>query len=129
MNENKVEKPFKNIIDDRKRKEEVGDIILAYLTNQNLINMKKDFNHLTIEFGYLFQDNDNNIVTLVKVETPSRLFKKNKTFFVAYQENKLMLLTNGFDYVLFKKTSEDMLKMHNVDINSLNKKDYFMELY
>ena len=116
MNENKVEKPFKNIIDDRKRKEEVGDIILAYLTNQNLI-------------GYLFQDNDNNIVTLVKVETPSRLFKKNKTFFVAYQENKLMLLTNGFDYVLFKKTSEDMLKMHNVDINSLNKKDYFMELY
>lgn len=129
MNENKVEKPFKNIIDDRKRKEEVGDIILAYLTNQNLINMKKDFNHLTIEFGYLFQDNDNNIVTLVKVETPSRLFKKNKTFFVAYQENKLMLLTNGFDYVLFKKTSEDMLKMHNVDLNSLNKKDYFMELY
>ncbi len=129
MSEKIVEKPFKNIIDDRNKKEETGDLILKYLTNQNLINMKKDLNYLTLEFGYLFQDNDNNIVALVKVQTAGGLFKKKKTFFVGYQQNNLMLLGNGFNDILFRKTSDDMLKMHNVDMSSLNKKSYFMQLY
>ena len=121
----KANKPFKNIINDREKKEETGDIILSFLMEQNLINCKKELSHLMIEFGYLLQDNYNDVSALVKVVTAN----KNKTFFIAYQECKLMLLGNGFDDILFRKISFDMLKMYNVDIVNLNKKDYFMELY
>ena len=64
---NEVENPFKNIINDKKQKEEIGDTIIAFLENQKLIDMKKELKHLLIEFGYLLKDNNNEIVTLVKV--------------------------------------------------------------
>lgn len=124
MEEKIIDEPFKNIIDDKKVKVKIGDTILSYLINQNLIDIENDLNHLVVEFGYLFQDNDNNIVTLIKVETANKL----KTFFVACQENKLILLTDEFNEALFRKTANDMLKMHKVDMTNLNRKDYFMEL-
>ncbi len=39
-----------------------------------------------------------------------------------------MLLENNFDENKFKKISQDMLTMHKVDLNSINPKDYSMEL-
>ena len=35
---NEVENPFKNIINDKKQKEEIGDTIIAFLENQKLID-------------------------------------------------------------------------------------------
>ncbi len=127
---NEVENPFKNIINDKKQKEEIGDTIIAFLENQKLIDMKKELKHLLIEFGYLLKDNNNEIVTLVKVKTPSKLLKKEKIFFLAMQQGELILLDNNkFNELVFRKVSDDMLKMHNVNMDSLNPKDYFMELY
>lgn len=127
---NEVENPFKNIINDKKQKEEIGDTIIAFLENQKLIDIKKELKHLLIEFGYLLKDNNNEIVTLVKVKTPSKLLKKEKIFFLAMQQGELILLDNNkFNELVFRKVSDDMLKMHNVNMDSLNPKDYFMELY
>lgn len=84
---NEVENPFKNIINDKKQKEEIGDTIIAFLENQKLIDMKKELKHLLIEFGYLLKDNNNEIVTLVKVKTPSKLLKRKKYF--SWQCNKV----------------------------------------
>ena len=127
---NEVENPFKNIINDKIQKEEIGDTIIAFLENQKLIDIKKELKHLLIEFGYLLKDNNNEIVTLVKVKTPSKLLKKEKIFFLAMQQGELILLDNNkFNELVFRKVSDDMLKMHNVNMDSLNPKDYFMELY
>lgn len=46
------------------------------------------------------------------------------------QQGELILLDNNkFNELVFRKVSDDMLKMHNVNMDSLNPKDYFMELY
>ncbi|MDE5630292.1 MAG: hypothetical protein K2I70_01705, partial [Bacilli bacterium] len=65
----------------------------------------------------------------LKVITPSKILKKSKTFYLSIQEGNMMLLDNHFDEAMFQKVSSDMLVMHKVDVNNLNKKDYIMELY
>ena len=41
----------------------------------------------------------------------------------------MMLLTENFDEDKFRNISNDMLNMHKVDLNTINKKDYIMQLY
>ncbi len=122
-----VKNPFKNVIADKKTKEDIGDGVLAYLVNAKEIT-KEDFKNLKIEFGYLFLDDDNEVNTLLKVIVPKKLFKHEKVFYIAIQKKRLMLLGDNFTEQLFRKTSQDMLVMHKVDLNNKNNNDYFMEL-
>ena len=119
--------PFKNIITDKKSKEDVGDNVLAYLVNIQKID-QNDFKDIIIEFGYLFLDNNNVYSSLLKVTIPKKIFKPEKIFYIAIQHKKIMLLENNFNEDLFKKTSHDMLVMHKVDLNTVNQNDYFMQL-
>ena len=118
---------FKNIITNKKAKEDVGDNTLAYLVNTKLIT-KNDFKGLIIEFGYLFLDNNNSYCSLLKVIIPKKLLKSERTFYIAIQNKQIILLDNNFNDTLFKKTSTDMLTMHKVDQNKINKNDYLMQL-
>ncbi len=119
--------PFKNIITDKQAKEDIGDNVITYLINSKKITTN-DFKNLIIEFGYLFLDNDNNYSSLLKVIVPGKLFKSERVFYVAIQKKSIMLLENGFDDNQFKKISQDMLVMHKVDLNSIDSKDYSMQL-
>lgn len=40
-----------------------------------------------------------------------------------------MLLNEKFNEEMFRKISYDMLTMHGVDLNTINKNEYIMELY
>ncbi|MDE6142394.1 MAG: zinc ribbon domain-containing protein [Bacilli bacterium] len=125
-----LDKPFENIITDKNYKENIADIVLAFLIDKKLISKDKDLKHLRVEFGYLLlPENTENVCALLKVITPSKILKKSKTFYLSIQEGNMMLLDNHFDEAMFQKVSSDMLVMHKVDVNNLNKKDYIMELY
>ena len=92
--------------------------------------MEKDLKHLVIEFGYLLLPEDHNKVSaLLKVITPKRIFKEQKVFYLGVQEGNMLLLNEKFDEAMFRKVSHDMLTMHKVDLNTINRNDYLMELY
>ena len=61
MNEDIV---FKNEIDNKQLKENLGDAAIAVLTNLKLIKLPKDLNHLIVEFGYLLVKPDGKICTM-----------------------------------------------------------------
>ena len=118
---------FKNIITDKKAKEDIGDHVLAYLLNQKKI-YEQEFKNIIIEFGYLFLDDNNVYSSLLKVVLPQNTFGSSKIFYIGIQNERIMLLENGFNEDMFKKTSQDMLVMHKVDVNNINKDDYYMQL-
>ncbi len=125
-----MDKPFKNVITNKTYKENVADTALSILIDKKLISKEKDLKHLVVEFGYLLlPDNTEDLCALLKIITPKRLLSKSKIFYVAIQQGNMMLLDNRFDEAMFRKTSADMLVMHKVDLNTINSKDYIMELY
>ena len=65
----------------------------------------------------------------MKITTPKKLFQSQKVFYLGSQAGKLMLLNDSFGEEMFRKVSQDMLLKHNVDINSINRNEYIMELY
>ena len=128
--EMEVEKPFKNIITYKNYKENVADTALSILIEKKLISKDKDLKHLTVEFGYLLlPDETADVCGLLRIVTPKGLLSKSKIFYVAIQQGKMMLLDERFDDNMFRKVSLDMLAMHKVDIDNINRKDYIMELY
>ena len=86
--------PFKNIITDKQAKENIGDNVLAYLININKITTN-DFKNIIIEFGYLFLNNAYS--SLLKVVVPKKLLSSQKVFYIAIQQERIMLLENNFD--------------------------------
>ena len=126
MNLNEV---FDNVITNKQYKESIANEALAMLLNKKLIT-NNNLKNLIVEFGYLLlPKNKNNVSTLFKVIIPKKLFQNKKIFYFGTQENKLLLLNQDFNEALFKKISYDMLTMHKVDLNSINSKDYMMQLY
>ena len=124
---NNLSNPFQNVITNQQAKENIGDNVLAYLINIKKITTN-DFKNLVIEFGYLFLTHDNTYSSLLKVILPKKLLRPQKIFYIGIQQGKIMLLDNNFNENMFKKVSQDMLAMHKVDLNSINPKDYSMEL-
>lgn len=121
---------FKNVISDKKMKEEIGDAVISLLTNKGLISFPKDLKHLVIEFGYLFVRDGSDIpITMLKVITPKRLFSKQKVFYFGSRDNKLLLLNDSFNENIFRQYQNEMFLMHKVDINTINWSEYKMELY
>ena len=66
--------------------------------------------------------------SLLKVVLPPNELGTSKIFYIGIQDKHIMLLENEFNEDMFKKTSQVMLTMHKVDLNSINKKDYYMQL-
>ena len=103
------------------------------MANDKLISLDKDLKHLVVEFGYLLlPENSNNVSdvkTLLKVMPPKKMFQSQKTYYLATQDGKLLLLNERFNEAIFRKISNDVLLMHKVDLNTIDKKDYTMELY
>lgn len=125
-----IDKPFKNVINNKEYKENVADMALNLLIDKNLISKAKDLKHLRVEFGYLLlPETKENICALLKVITPKKLLSKSKVFYLAIQEGKMMILGNDFNESMFRKVSSDMLAMHKVDLDKINPKDFIMELY
>jgi len=121
---------MENGIKNKQYKEKLADTAIALLVNKKLISMEKDLKNLIVEFGYLLlPENHDEVSSLLKVTTPKRLLQSQKVFYLGVQKGKMMLLTEGFDESTFRKISNDMLNMHKVDLNSLDKKDYIMQLY
>ena len=70
-------RPYKNVITDKKYKEQIADTAIAILVNNNLISMKKDLKHLIVKFGYLLlNEKTNELHTLIKVMPPKKMFQK-----------------------------------------------------
>ena len=123
-------RPYKNVITDKKYKEQIADTAIAILVNNNLISMKKDLKHLIVKFGYLLlNEKTNELHTLIKVMPPKKMFQKQKVFYLGSQEGKLLLLNEMFTEELYIKTKTRMLTLHQVDLNTINERDYGMELY
>lgn len=120
---------FKNVIDDKQLKENLGDAALSVLANLKLIELPKDLNHLIVEFGYLFITPKEEISTMLKVVPPKRLFKPQKTYYFGSQDGKLMLLNETFTEETFRKIQQDMFNMHKVNYALEDKSKYKMELY
>lgn len=123
------DKVFKNAIKNKELKESIGDAAISLLCNQKLIDTPKDLKHLIVEFAYLFQNDKEEPVTMIKVITPKRLFNPSKVFYFGSQNGNLLLLNNKFNEEAYKKIQNDMFVMHKVDILSINWNDYKMELY
>ncbi len=125
-----IDNTFDNIINNRAIKEQLGNAALALLVSHKFISMEKDLNHLVVEFGYLLMPKDSNDVsTLMKITTPKKLFQSQKVFYLVSQGDKLLLLNESFSEDMFRKVSQDMLMRHKVDINTINRNEYIMELY
>lgn len=125
-----IDKPFQNVITNKTYKENVADTALSILIDKKLISKDKDLKNLKVEFGYLLlPDNTEDLCALLKIITPKRMLAKSKIFYVAIQQGNMMLLDDRFDEAMFRKVSEDMLVMHKVDLNTVNSKDYTMELF
>lgn len=125
-----INNSFKNEIQNKKLKENITDAALAILINNKLISLDKDLKHLVVEFGYLLlPEKSDKVATLLKVMPPKRMFQPQRTYYLGSQEGKLLLLNENFNETMFKKISNDMLIMHKIDLNTINKKDYMMELY
>ena len=122
-----IDNPFKNIITDKTAKVDVGDHVLAYLVNQNILD-KQELMNIAVEFGYLLLDDDNHYSSLLKVIVPQNQFGPTKIFYIGIQKERILLLDNNFNEEMFKKVSNDMLVMHKVDINNKNEDDYIMHL-
>lgn len=130
MNNHIISKPFKNAIKNRELKEQIGDSALSLLANNKLIELDKDSKHLVIEFGYLLLPNDTDKpAALLKIITPKKLFNASKVFYIAIQKGEMMILDEKFNEEIFEKVSTDMLTMHGIDISTINKNEYIMELY
>ena len=121
-------KPFKNMITDRDTKEFIGDKTIELLHKERLINLRNDLNHLSIEFGYLFEDENYVLHALIKVIPNKRFLRKERVFYLWTNEGELTLLNDKFTDKVFDEMSSEMLIKHQVDIN-LDKRNYFMELY
>lgn len=121
-------KPFKNMITDRDTKEFIGDKAIELLHKERLINLRNDLNHLSIEFGYLFEDENYVLHVLIKVIPNKRFLRKERVFYLWTNEGELTLLNDKFTDKVFDEMSSEMLIKHQVDIN-LDKRNYFMELY
>ena len=127
MEENNI---FDNIINNKAIKEQLADTALALLASHKFISMEKDLKHLVVEFGYLLMPKDRDEVsTLIKITTPKKLFQSQKVFYLVSQGDKLLLLNESFSEDMFRKVSQDMLMRHKVDINTINRNEYIMELY
>ena len=113
----------------REIKEHLGDAAIACLVNAKLIEMPKDLKHLVVEFGYLFLMPNGEPSTMLKVITPKRLFKPQRTYYFGSQDGKLMLLNQGFTEDTFRKIQNDMFNMHQVNYALEDKSKYKMELY
>ena len=128
-----ISNPDKNVIQNKALKENIADAALSILANDRLISLEKDLKHLVVEFGYLFlPENSNNVSdvkTLLKVMPPKKMFQSQKTYYLGTQDGKLLLLNESFNEAMFRKISNDVLLMHKVDLNTIDKKDYTMELY
>lgn len=123
-------KPYENGIKNKQYKEKLADTAIALLVNKKLISMEKDLKNLIVEFGYLLlPDNHDEVSSLLKITTPKRLLQNQKVFYMGVQKGKMMLLTENFDENTFRKISNDMLNMHKVDLNTMDRKDYIMQLY
>lgn len=121
---------FKNAIGNRKAKEYIGDVAISILTEKRLISIPRDLDHLVIEFGYLFlKEGGGTPITMIKVLTPKRLFKKQKVFYMGSQDDDFLLFDDSFDENTFRKIQKDMFVKHNVDISTINWNEYKMELY
>ena len=123
------EKVFENVIDDKKIKEDFGDLAISVLVNGKLIDINKDLKHLVVEFGYLFKISENNFTTMFKMTIPKKLFSKERVFYFGTQNGNLMLLNSSFNEEMFRKIQHDMFIMHHVDIEKENRNQYIMELY
>ena len=126
MNEDIV---FKNEIDNKQLKVNLGDAAIAVLTNLKLIKLPKDLNHLIVEFGYLLVKPDGEICTMLKVMPPKRLFKPQKTYYFGSQDGKLMILNESFTEETFRKIQTDMFNMHKINYALEDISKYKMELY
>ena len=125
-----ISKLFENGITNKKYKEHLADSALAILVNNKLISKEKDFKHLVVEFGYLLlPDNHDEVSAVLKVVIPKKMFRNEKIFYFGVQKGKIMLLNESFNEAMFRKVSNDMLTMHKVDLNTINRNDYIMELY
>ena len=132
MEENNVniENTFNNVISDKALKENLADTALSLLASHKFISLEKDLKHLVVEFGYLLMPKDRDEVsTLMKVTTPKKLFQAPKVFYLGSQSGKLMLLNENFGEDMFRKVSQDMLTRHKVDMTTINRNEYIMELY
>ena len=130
MEENNINNTFDNIISNKAIKEQLADTALALLASHKFISMEKDLKHLVVEFGYLLMPKDcDEVSTLIKITTPKKLFQSQKVFYLGSQAGKLMLLNENFGEDMFRKVSQDMLMRHKVDMNSINRNEYIMELY
>lgn len=74
-------------------------------------------------------ENHDDVCSLLKITTPKRLFQSQKVFYLGVQKGKMLLLSKDFDEDNFRKISNDMLTMHKVDLNTINRNNYIMELY
>lgn len=125
-----ISNPFKNEIKNKYYKESIADMSLALLIDKNLISKEKDLKNLVVEFGYLLLPNgSDNVCALLKVMPPKRLFEKQRVFYLGTQEDKLLLLNESFNEAMFRKVSSDMLVMHKVDLDEVDRRDYIMKLY
>lgn len=126
----RAKEPFENGIKNRELKEQLADTALSLLASHKFISLEKDLNHLVVEFGYLLLPKDSDKVSaLIKVITPKKIFQPSKVFYLGTQDGNMMLLNEKFNEEMFRKVSYDMLTMHGVDLNTINKNEYIMELY
>jgi len=132
MGENNVntENKYDNLISDKGLKEKLADTALALLANHKFISLEKDLKHLVVEFGYLFMPKErDHVSTLMKITTQKKLFQPSKVFYLGTQDGKLLLLNENFGEDMFRKVSQDMLIRHKVDMTTINRSEYIMELY
>jgi len=119
-----------NLISDKGLKEKLADTALALLANHKFISLEKDLKHLVVEFGYLFMPKErDHVSTLMKITTQKKLFQPSKVFYLGTQDGKLLLLNENFGEDMFRKVSQDMLIRHKVDMTTINRSEYIMELY
>lgn len=124
------ERVFENIIKDKKTKEYFADLAISMLAKAKIIEISNDLKHSVVEFGYLFKTNDKyQVTTMFKLTIPKKDLKPERTFYFGMQEGRLYCLNEKYTEELFRKVQRDMFRMNNVDINTINKNDYIIELY
>lgn len=121
---------FENIIKDKKIKEYLADLAISILAKAKIIDVSSDLKHSVVEFGYLFKTNDQyQVTTMFKLTIPKKAFKQERVFYFGMQKGRLYYLNEKCTEELFRKVQRDMFRMHKVDVNTINKNDYIMELY
>ena len=93
-----------NLADNEELKRNIVDEAANSLAKQNKVDPEKDQN-LLFNFGYIFTRKDGKTEALFEL-----IFASDKVFYMALQDNKLILL--NFDEETYRNTVQSMINEH-----------------